>query len=92
MGASAPTSGVTNAKIAFAGRTLHFNTHPALKSEWGKVLTAQPPAGDVNTSEKLLTYLRSKAEAILLEPATRALFPGFANWFTSVESGFQDGA
>ena len=92
MGTTAPPGGATNAKIVFGGQTLQFKTHPGLKAEWGKLLNAQPPGPDVNTSEKLLKYVTSKADAILTDAATRALLPGFANWFTTVDSGFQDGA
>jgi hypothetical protein len=92
MGTTAPPGGVTNAKIVFGGQTLQFKTHPGLKAEWGKLLNAQPPTPDVNTSEKLLKYVTGKADAILTDAAARALLPGFASWFTAVDQGFQDGA
>ncbi len=84
LGTTPPPGGVTNAKIEFGGHTVLFQTHPALKSEWPKLLAAQPPQG-VTTAEGLRQYLVSKANAILTNEALRAQLPGFAAWFNAVQ-------
>ncbi len=83
LGTTPPPGGVTNAKIEFGGHTVLFQTHPALKSEWPKLLAAQPPQG-VTTAEGLRQYLVTKANAILTNDVLRAQLPGFAAWFNAI--------
>jgi hypothetical protein len=91
MGTTAPAGGVTNAKVEFGGHTLLFKTHPALKSEWPKLIATQPPQG-VDSAEKLLKFINSKADAILADPVTRDQLPGFADWFGTLNTAFANTA
>jgi hypothetical protein len=80
MGTTAPPGGVTNARIDFGRHSVLFKTHPMLKQEWGKILTAAPPPNNA-TPVQLLNHLKGLAQRVLVDAALRAHSPKLGEWF-----------
>jgi hypothetical protein len=93
LGTKPRAGGATNAKVTFGSHTVLFQTPPALKKEWQKIITARPPVERAN-GPQVMAHIKKTAAAMLVDPQLRALSPKLAEWFgalarTDEAIGFQ---
>lgn len=82
FGQTLPSAGATNVRIATNEQTLHFKTHPMLKSAWSRYIADNPPT-NVTTGQSLLVYVAKAADNMILNPAART--GQFREWFELVQ-------